>query len=189
MTSLAEKILRESIDVKLKLLEKADLIDLIARKIAERIKNGGKVILFGNGGSAADAQHIACELIGKFRYERPPYPAIAITTNTSALTAIANDLGFEDVFARQIEGLVSEKDVVIGITTSGRSSNVIKGLRTAKKKGAMTVALTGEGGKELEKIVDYAIVVSSSDTPRIQEAHITIGHIICEIVERTLTTG
>ena len=186
MRSLIENILRESMEVKRKLIEQSDLIERAAKEIVKRIKMGGKVILFGNGGSAADAQHIACELVGKFKYERTPYPAIALTTNTSTITAVSNDIGFDEIFTRQVEALVSDKDVVIGISTSGQSVNVIKGIEVANKKGAFTVALTGGDGGVLAKVADLAIVVPSENTPRIQEAHITIGHIICELVEGML---
>ena len=186
MKSLIKEMLKESIEVKQKLIEQSELIEFAATEIAKRIEKGGKVILFGNGGSAADAQHIACELVGKFKFRRGPLPAIALTTNTSILTAIANDISFEEIFARQIEGLACEKDVVIGISTSGRSVNVIKGIQAAKKKNAFTIALTGEHGGPLASVADIAIKVPSTNVPRIQEAHITIGHIICEIVELTL---
>ena len=165
---------------------KVQKIEDIIYSIITTYKLGGKVVLFGNGGSAADAQHIACELIGKFTLKRQALPAIALTDNTSILTAIANDYGYDRVFSRQVEALVEEKDVVIGISTSGESLNVIKAMEIAKKKRAVTVALTGGNGGELAKIVDIALIVSSYSTPRIQEAHITIGHIICEIVEKEL---
>jgi D-sedoheptulose 7-phosphate isomerase len=186
MKPLIERALYESISIKQKLIQQSDTIEKIAREIANRIMKGGKVILFGNGGSAADAQHIACELIGKFKHVRAPYPAIALTTNTSTITAIANDMGFENIFERQVEALASEKDVVIGISTGGRSINVIKGIEAAKKRGAFTIVLTGERGEALANMADIAIIVPSKETPRIQEAHITIGHIICELVEELL---
>ena len=186
MRTLIENALRESMEVKRKMIEQSDLIEQVSKEIVRRIKMGGKVILFGNGGSAADAQHIACELVGKFKYERIPYPAMALTTNTSTITAVANDISFDEIFARQVMALASDKDVVIGISTSGRSLNVIKGIEAAKKKGAFTVALTGGDGGKLAKVVDLAIVVPSEKTPRIQEAHIAIGHIICELIEEML---
>ena len=147
---------------------------------------GGKVVLLGNGGSAADAQHIAGELVGRFMLERQALPAIALTTNNSILTAVANDYGYETVFSRQVEALVNEKDVVIGISTSGDSLNVIEAIKAAKKKGAKTIGLTGGSGGKLAEGVDLALIVPSDCTPRIQEAHITIGHIVCELVEREL---
>ena len=145
-------------------------------------KTDNKVLLFGCGGSAADSQHIAAELINKLNFERKSLPAIALTTDTSSLTAIGNDCGFAKIFSRQVEGLVEENDVVIGISTSGKSESVIKGLIAAKGKKAKTVLLTGESEGELKE-VDYVITVPSKSTPRIQEAHITIGHIICSAVE------
>ena len=153
--------------------------------IANSIKEGGKVLICGNGGSAAQSQHIAAELINKLNFERKSLPAIALTTDTSCLTAIGNDCGFAKIFSRQVEGLVEENDVVIGISTSGKSESVIKGLITAKGKKAKTVLLTGESAGELKE-VDYVINVPSKSTPRIQEAHIMIGHIICSIVESEL---
>jgi D-sedoheptulose 7-phosphate isomerase len=158
----------------------------IAEAIIATYKLGGKVVLFGNGGSAADAQHIAGELVGKFMLERRPFPAITLNENPSVITAIANDSSFEEVFSRQVQALVEEKDCVIGISTSGQSVNVIQGLETAKGERAVTVALVGCNGGELAKIADIALVVPSYSTPRIQEAHITIGHIICELVENEL---
>ena len=147
---------------------------------------GSKVILFGNGGSAADAQHIASELVGKFMLERQALSAIALTTNTSALTAIANDYGYDVTFSRQVEALVNDGDVVIGISTSGNSTNVIEAMKTAKTKGAKTVGLTGGKGGQLAEVADLALVVPSDIPPRIQEAHIAIGHIVCELVELEL---
>ena len=150
-------------------------------------KAGGKVVLFGNGGSAADAQHIACELVGRFMLKRQAFPAIALTTNTSTLTAVANDCGYEAVFSRQVEALVGERDVVIGISTSGDSPNVLEAIKLAKTKGAKTIGLTGGNGGKLAAVADLVLIVPSDSTPRIQEAHITIGHIVCELVERELS--
>lgn len=177
----------ESIKVKEKLKGMADVILRFAEEVASTLRSGGKVILFGNGGSAADAQHIAAEFVGKFKLVRNALPAIALTTNTSTLTAIANDISFDDVFVRQVEALVSKGDLVVGISTSGRSANVIKAIVKAKELGAKTVALTGGDGGELAKKADLAVIVPSDSTPRIQEAHITIGHIVCELVERELS--
>lgn len=150
-------------------------------------KAGGKVVLFGNGGSAADAQHIAGELMGGFMLKRRGFPAIAFTTNTSTLTAVANDSGYDSVFSRQVEALVNEKDVVIGISTSGNARNVVEGIKLAKSKGAKTVGLTGCNGGKLAAVADLVLIVPSDSIPRIQEAHITIGHIVCEFVERELS--
>lgn len=155
--------------------------------IVKCLKNNHKVVIFGNGGSAADAQHIAGELIGRFKKERKSFAAIALTTDTSIITALANDYSFDDIFQRQCEGLVQKGDVVIGISTSGNSINVIRGLKMAKKKGAWTVGLLGKGGKT-KKIVDISLTVNSTSTPKIQEAHRVMYHIICEEVEKKLVT-
>jgi len=154
--------------------------------IVAAYRAGGKVVLFGNGGSAADAQHIACELVGKFMLERQALPAIALTTNTSTLTAIANDYGYDVTFTRQVEALVNDGDIVIGISTSGNSPNVIDAMKMAQKKGAKTISLTGGKGGQLAGMADVTLVVPSDITPRIQEAHIAIGHIVCELVEQEL---
>lgn len=156
--------------------------------IVDCINNGKKLIIFGNGGSAADAQHIAAEFIGRFSIERQSYPAIALTADSSVLTSLANDYSYDVVFSRQCESLVSKGDVVIGISTSGKSQNVKKGILTAKKKGAITIGLLGNKGGTIKKSVDISIVVDSSETPRIQEAHRTIYHIICHIVEKNLAS-
>ncbi len=154
--------------------------------LCNALRNGGKLAVFGNGGSAADAQHIAAEFIGRFKQERPSLPAVALTTDTSILTCIRNDYGFQDIFARQVEGLVGQRDVVIGISTSGSSENVYRGIIKAREKGAFTIGLLGKDGGRIREIVDCAIVVPSQETDRIQEAHITIGHILCQIVDQTL---
>ena len=162
-------------------------IERMVNFIIMTYKAGGKVVLFGNGGSAADAQHIACELVGRFMLKRQAFPAIALTTDTSVLTAVANDCGYETVFSRQVEALVNEKDVVIGISTSGDSPNVLEAIKLAKTKGAKTIGLTGGNGGKLAAVADLVLIVPSDSTPRIQEAHITIGHIVCELVERELS--
>ena len=164
-------------------------IDEITRVIVNAYRENKKVVLFGNGGSAADAQHLACELVGKFYLERKALAAIALTTNTSELTAIANDYSFNRVFARQVEALVNPGDIVIGITTSGNSLNVIEGIKEAKLCGAITIGFTGASGGKLKENVDYLLTVPSEDTPHIQESHIMIGHIICYLVERELFGG
>jgi len=180
--------------IKRKLAEHATVIERIgdedivkiekaAQMIVDCYKKGGKVVLFGNGGSAADAQHIAAELVGKYKLERKALPAIALNINTSIITAIGNDYGFEKVFSRQVEALVNENDVVIALSTSGNSENVIAGVLRAKDRGAKVVALTGSSGGRLKESADILLNVPSDDTPRIQEAHITIGHIICGLVE------
>ena len=148
--------------------------------------NGNTIFWFGNGGSAADAQHLACELVSRFFLERKALASIALTTNTSELTAIANDYDFNHVFSRQIEALVKPGDVVIGISTSGNSPNVIEGFRKAKQLGAITVALTGRTGGKMRSEVDYLLAVPSDITPHIQESHIMIGHILCYLVEKEI---
>lgn len=153
-------------------------------KISKCLKSGKKIIIFGNGGSAADAQHIVAEFIGRFKLERKTLSAIALTSNSSILTALANDYSYETIFSRQCEGLVQKGDIVIGISTSGNSPNVKKGLITSKKMGAVTIGLLGCKGGTIGKICDISIVINSSSTPRIQEAHRTIYHIICEEVEK-----
>ncbi len=177
--------LQDSAALKTALIGQKDLIVQIANLLTEAFRKGNKVLLFGNGGSAADAQHIACELSGKFYRHRDSLPAIALTTNTSALTAIANDYDYAEVFSRQVRGLAREGDVAIGISTSGDSPNVIRGLQEARHCGAVTVAFSGQGGR-LGEEADHVLSVPSTDTPRIQEAHITAGHIICYLVEKEL---
>lgn len=179
--------LRESIQVKEAILKaQVGVIARIAESVARAIMEGGKVILFGNGGSAADAQHLAAELVGRFKRERKAMAAIALSTNTSILTSIGNDYSFNDVFRRQVEALAADKDIVIGISTSGRAANVVEAVKAAKGKGLWTVGFTGGDGGELAKLVDIAFIVPSSDTARIQEAHITAGHLVCQLVEELL---
>lgn len=161
-------------------------IAALANLIIETYQAGGKVVLCGNGGSAADAQHIAGELVGQFLVRRQALPAISLTTNSSIVTAVANDYGYDAAFRRQVEALVEARDVLIGISTSGNSPSILEAVRAAREKGAATVALTGGTGGKLAEEVDLALVVPSASTPRIQEAHITIGHIVCELVEREL---
>lgn len=179
------KQIEDSIKLKKYLQKEAKNLVAMADLLVGAFKKGNKVLLFGNGGSAADAQHIACELAGKFYLDRAPLPAIALTTNTSALTAIGNDYSYEEIFARQVRGLAKQGDVVVGISTSGNSPNVLQGIEEAKRLGATTIAFTGRGGK-LKELADYVLSVPSVDTPRIQEAHINAGHIICYLVEQTL---
>ena len=180
--------IRDSLRVKEALLadELVDALVRVAETLVAAYRRDGKVLLFGNGGSAADAQHIAAELEGRYLHDRPALHALALHTNTSALTAIANDYGYARVFARQVEAAVRPGDVVIGISTSGNSENVLGGVRAARAQGAVTVALTGAGGGRLKNLVDHCLAVPSAETPRIQEAHILIGHILCELVEQEL---
>jgi len=149
-------------------------------------RNGRKTMLAGNGGSAADAQHIAAELVGRYGFDRPSSPSLALTADTSNLTAIGNDYGYEKVFSRQVEGMGQEGDLFIGISTSGNSQNIINAFESAKAKGITTVALTGRDGGKMAQMADYALVVPSNSTPRIQESHILIGHILCDIIEKEL---
>lgn len=160
-----------------------ETVSLVGKEIASALGRGNKVLFFGNGGSAADAQHLAAELTGRYLKERPSLAGMALTTNTSSLTAIGNDYSYDLVFARQLEGLGAKGDVAVGITTSGNSENVIRAMAVAKAKGLITVGLTGGTGGKLCTVVDYCLCVPSTDTPRIQESHILTGHIICEIVE------
>ena len=164
-------------------------IDEAASELTKCLAGGGKVLLFGNGGSAAIAQHLAAEFVGRFRVDRSPYPAISLTTDTSVLTAVANDYGFEHVFARQIHALASDGDVVIGMSTSGKSPNVLAGIREAQLLGSQTIVLTGSGGSDLAQLAGLGFVVASHDAALIQEGHLTIGHILCEIVESQLQGG
>jgi D-sedoheptulose 7-phosphate isomerase len=178
-----------SIAVKQQLLGSVQIVSAMARVseiLVEALRKGNKPILFGNGGSAADAQHIAAEFVGRFAFDRPALPALALSVNTSCVTAIGNDYGFDLVFARQIEALGRPGDVAIGISTSGNSANVLQGLAVAKKKGLHTVALTGSSGGKLKTGADHCICAPSNETPRIQECHILIGHIISELVEQTI---
>ena len=154
--------------------------------IVKCFKKGNKIVLFGNGGSAADAQHVAAEFIGRFKINRKSLPAIDLTSNLSIITAISNDFSFDSVFSRQCESLISKGDVVIGISTSGNSLNVKKGINTSKKNGAVTIGLLGNNGGSIKKCVDIPLIVNSTSTPHIQEVHRTICHIVCEIVEKEL---
>lgn len=185
-----EASLRESAEVKLrvaKVLSKP--IAEAAEAIVSRLRRGGKVLFFGNGGSAADAQHLAAELVGRYERERRSLPGIALTTDTSILTAIGNDYSYDRVFERQIEGLAQPNDVAIGISTSGHSSNVLRAFQKAKERGVLTVALLGRDGGEIREFVDFPLVVPSNNTSRIQESHIAIGHILCSLIEEALCSA
>ena len=187
MRELVRRELEESASIKRMMAENlADTIVEAAQVIINAYKAGKKVLLIGNGGSAADAQHIAGELIGRLKIERDAMPAIALTTNPSVLTALANDHGYDTVFSRQIEALASAGDVLIAITTSGTSPNVVAAIKTAKSRGITVIALTGSSGGKLNNLADLTIMVPSDNTQRIQEAHITVGHIICHLVEKEL---
>ena len=184
-----DKIIISSSDLIASLTSMSPAIEKTIDKIVSCLNNGNKIILFGNGGSAADAQHIAAELVGRFKLKRQSYPAIALTSNASIITAISNDFSFTSSFSRQCESLVSKNDIAIGISTSGKSVNVRKALLVSKKKGASTIGLLGNGGGTIKKIVDIPLTVQSNSTPRIQEAHRVIYHIICERVEEILEKG
>ncbi|MDO8956544.1 MAG: D-sedoheptulose 7-phosphate isomerase [Deltaproteobacteria bacterium] len=178
---------RESADLKVRFIrQNAEVLGQAVGMVVEAFKAGNKVLLFGNGGSAADAQHIAAEFVNRYQIERPPLPAIALTTDTSILTSISNDYGYIDSFSKQVKALGKEGDVAIGISTSGTAANVIKAIKAAKEMGLKTISLTGGDGGDLAKLTDIALVVDSPITPRIQEVHITIGHVLCEMVDRML---
>jgi D-sedoheptulose 7-phosphate isomerase len=183
------KQIEESINVK-KLLLKDDEIPKSIRRAADlcttSLKNGNKLILAGNGGSAADAQHLAGELVNRFGFERPGLSAIAITTDTSIITSISNDYGFERLFARQIEAIGKKGDVLISLSTSGSSANIVEGIKEAKKAGITTIGLTGRSGGKMAHLCDLCLMIPSDEAPRIQEAHILIGHIICSLVENSI---
>lgn len=182
-------IIKSSIDVKERILNDANLllkINEAAELIVKTYKQGGRVFFCGNGGSAADAQHLAAELSGRFYFDRPPLAAEALHVNTSYITAVANDYAYDVIFSREVEAFCKEGDVLVGISTSGNSANVLKAFETAKDKGVLTIAMTGESGGKMASISDILINIPSNDTPRIQESHITIGHIICQIVEEEL---
>lgn len=186
MESEIISILDENIKVITEIKNLTSVIENISKKIINAYRNKKKVVLFGNGGSAADAQHIAAEFVGKFYKNRESLPALAFHTNTSVLTATANDFGYDLVFERQVSSFVEGGDIAIGISTSGNSPNVIKGLIKAKEKGAITVGFTGSKKSKVEEITDICLKIPSTDTPRIQEGHITVGHIICYLVEKDL---
>ena len=187
MRERIKDILLESIQVKEEILRnQVDQILQIAVLMIDCLKKDGKVIVFGNGGSASDSQHIAAELVGRFKKDRSALAGIALTTNTSILTSLANDYGYDVVFSRQVEALGKKNDVVLGISTSGKAKNVALGIKQAKKMGIKTVALSGGDGGDIVKLADVSLIVPSKVTARIQEAHITIAHIICEMIEQEL---
>jgi len=187
MRERIKDILLESIQVKEEILRnQISQIVSIAQLMVDCLKKNGKVIVFGNGGSAGDSQHIAAELVGRFKKDRSALAGIALTTNTSIITSLANDYGYDVVFARQIEALGQKNDVALGISTSGKAKNVVLAFKQAKKMGIKTVALSGGDGGDIAKLADVSLLVPSVVTARIQEAHITIAHIICEIIEQEL---
>ena len=162
----------------------SDSLEIAANLCINSLKSGGKILIFGNGGSAADAQHIAAELVGRYKAERKGLAAIALTTDSSALTCITNDYSYDYVFSRQVEALANNKDVVIGISTGGTSSNVVSGLKTAKDLGCKTIGFSGRGGGKFNDLCNINLVVPAQDTPRIQEMHIVIGHTICHLIDQ-----
>ncbi len=184
-TAHVVRVLKETAAAHERMAANAAPIVAVAVAITRSLQQGGSVLVFGNGGSAADAQHFAAELLGRFERERKAYPAIALTTDTSALTAIGNDYGFERVFARQLEALGKKGDIAIGITTSGNSANVLRALEAGNERGLTTVALTGSGGAA-GALATHRIAVNETRTARIQEVHATVLHVICELVEREL---
>ncbi|MFC1481748.1 D-sedoheptulose 7-phosphate isomerase [Candidatus Neomarinimicrobiota bacterium] len=161
-------------------------IEMVTARMIQALKEGGKILWMGNGGSAADAQHLAAEFVGRYVRERHGFASIALTTDTSILTAVSNDYGFDTIFSRQIEALCTAKDIVVGISTSGKSANVLKGINKAREVGALTIGFSGRDGGELDDLVDISLVIPADDTSRIQEGHILIGHIICDLVEAAL---
>ena len=187
MENIIPKRFKESVEVKNRFLKEnlPKLLEAI-KLISQTFEAGNKLLLFGNGGSAADAQHLAAEFVNRYIIDRPPLPAIALTTDTSILTSVSNDLAFNEIFAKQLRALGKEGDVAVGISTSGSSPNIIKAFEVAKEMGMKTVALAGNDGGVIAKMVDFPLVVPSTSTPRIQEAHILIGHILCEMVEHYL---
>lgn len=187
MRERIKDILLESIQVKEEILRSqiGQIVEIVQLMI-DCLKKDGKVIVFGNGGSASDSQHIAAELVGRFKKDRSALAGIALTTNTSVLTSLANDYGYDVVFSRQVEALGKKNDVVVGISTSGKAKSVALGIKQAKKMGIKTVALSGGDGGEIVKLADVSLLVPSNVTARIQEAHITIAHIICEMIEQEL---
>jgi D-sedoheptulose 7-phosphate isomerase len=192
MVSLEKKVIIEKIFLQSSNLIKESItlipeIEKTLQIIINCIKNGNKIIVFGNGGSAADAQHIAAEFIGKFQKDRSSFPAIALTTDSSIITSVGNDFSFDNIFSRQCEGLASKDDVVIGISTSGNSQNIVNGLITSQKIGCKTLGFLGNDGGKIKNLVDVAVIVNSKSTPRIQEVHRIIFHIICDLVEQDLT--
>jgi len=180
-------IFRESADTKVRFAEgNAAKIEVVVHAVVKALQNGKKLLIFGNGGSAADAQHIAAEFVNRYRLERDPLPALALTTDTSILTSISNDTSFDDVFARQIAALGKEGDIAWGITTSGKSPNLVRAFETARKLGLITLGFTGKDGGGVAPLVDYNLNVESPSTPRIQETQLTLAHVICELVEKRI---
>lgn len=191
MSEQIKQILRDAITAKAHLLYDEALIGKIraaASLMTQTLRRGGKILVCGNGGSAADSQHLAAEIVGRFQKERKPWPAIALTTDTSALTSLANDYTFDIVFARQVQALATSKDILLAISTSGQAKNVLAAIKTAKKIGAKTIGLTGQDGGGLAKAADLALIMPGETTARIQELHICVIHILCELIEDALSS-
>ncbi len=189
MQELIKKRIQDSIDVKAELLNNDKLINLVddlANKIADAIQNGNKLVLCGNGGSASDALHFAGEIVGCFQKERSAWPAVVLNSDVATMTSIANDFGYDDVFARQAEGHIRAGDIFIGISTSGNSENVLRAAKVAKEKGAITAALLGKDGGKIKELSDYPLIIPCNVTARVQEGHILLIHIICEIIEEKI---
>jgi D-sedoheptulose 7-phosphate isomerase len=188
--NILRKNIESSIEVHALLLEAClPAMAVAADALIAAYRGGRKALFFGNGGSAADAQHLAAEFLGRYLIERRPLPALALHTDTSAVTSIANDYGYEHVFSRQIQGLGIAGDVAVGISTSGNSPNILEGLRVAHQMGLYTIGLTGAGGGSLRELVDVLIAAPSSETPRIQECHILVGHALCDAVEQAIAVA
>lgn len=189
-TERLKAIVAESNSVKSAVLEQCSLsFDQVASAFITSLGQGNKVLLCGNGGSASDAQHVASELVGRFQRNRRGLPAIALTTDGAMMTSISNDFGYDKVFSRQVEALAVEGDIVVGISTSGESPSILQAMKSARMCGAVTIGITGQSGGKLKDITDFCLCVPSTNTARIQEAHITIWHALCEIVEETLFSG
>ena len=187
MEQIIAETLRESKEIKEGFIKKnASRLIYIAEYIAESLKNERKLMLCGNGGSAADAQHIAAEFVNRFQIERPPLPAIALTTDTSIITSVANDYGYEEIFSKQIKAIGAKGDILIALSTSGKSRNVLSAIRAAKDRGIYTIGFLGGDGGDMMNMVDFPLAVENHKTPRIQEVHILIGHLICELVDYIL---
>lgn len=186
LLSFADEQIADSVRIHEAVAKLAPVLADLAEQMAERFRSGGRVYFFGNGGSAADAQHWAAELSGRFYLDRPSLPAFALTGNSSQVTAIGNDYGFEEVFARPLSGMIQPGDVAIGISTSGNSVNVVRGLETAREKSALAVGFTGKGEGRMAGVCDVVISIPSEDTPRIQEGHELCGHVLCALVERIM---
>ena len=189
MKSYIKDQIKKSYETKQNIYSNEELLNKleeVAHKCISLYRGVNKTILAGNGGSAADAQHIAAEMVGRYGFDRPSLPSLALTTDTSALTAIGNDYGYDQIFSRQLEGMGQDGDLFIGISTSGNSENIIRAFESAKKKNIFTVALVGRDGGKMAEIADISLIVPSDSTPRIQESHILIGHILCDIIEKEI---